>query len=172
MPKELRKPIQEYINTLNDKGSMPSVHHYTSIKGMLGILESGRMWFTERTHLNDTSELSHGIAIAQETLSRLGRKQDATRLDEIAKSVFHDFRFFSGSFSFEGDDLSQWRNYADDVRGVVLSFKASAFNNPKHFIDQLIADSPTAVVCPMSYDQSCLESVISRNGLCTSVRCI
>jgi hypothetical protein len=160
MVSELWNPIQEYIDTLNNKGSMPAVHHYTTIRGALGILESGRMWLTERTHLNDPSELSLGIAIAEATLSQLGRKQDATRLDEVVRKVFHDFRFFSGSFSFEYDDLSQWRNYADDGTGVILSFKASAFNNPKHYIDQLIIDNPTAIACPMSYCQTCLKNVI------------
>jgi len=140
---------------------MPAVHHYTSVRGALGILETGQLWFTERTHLNDPSELSHGIEIASAILCRQGRKQDATRLDEVANGVFRDFRFFSASFSFEDDDLSQWRNYADDGMGVVLSFKASAFNNPKAYIDQRIADNPTALVCPMSYDRTCLENVIN-----------
>ena len=51
MTSKLWEPIQE-----NNKSSMPAVHHYTSIKGVLGIFESGRMWFTERTHLNDPSK--------------------------------------------------------------------------------------------------------------------
>jgi hypothetical protein len=138
------------------------VHHYTTIKGALGILEGGRMWLTERTHLNDPSELSHGIAVAQATLSQLGRKRDAMRLDEVVKSVFRDFRFFSASFSFQDDDLAQWRNYADDGKELVLSFKASAFNNPKTHADRFITDNPTVIVCSISYDRKCLEDVINR----------
>ncbi len=33
----LWEPIQEHINRLNN-GSMPAVHHYTTLKGALGIL--------------------------------------------------------------------------------------------------------------------------------------
>lgn len=161
MISNLWKPIEKYIGKLNGKSSMPAVHHYTNVKGALGILESGRIWFTERAHLNDPSEVSHGIDIAAAILREQGRKDDAGRLDGAAHDVFRDFRFFSASFSFEGDDLSQWRAYADDGKGVVLSFKASVFNNPKAHIDNFVPDNPTALVCPMSYSSDELRSVIA-----------
>jgi hypothetical protein len=157
----LWKPIEEFIARLNGRGSMPGVHHYTSVRGALGILESGRLWFTERAHLNDHSEVSHGVEIAKAILRDQNRKDDADHLAAGAQNVFRDFRFFSGSFSLEGNDLHQWRNYADDGRGVVLSFKASSFNNPKAHIDNFIPDNPTALVCPMSYSSDELRSVIA-----------
>jgi hypothetical protein len=157
----LWKPIEEYINKLNNNGSMPAVHHYTNVKGALGILESGRIWFTERAHLNDPSEVSHGIEMAAAILRERGKTEDASRLDGAAQNVFRDFRFFSASFSFEGDDRSQWRAYADDGKGVVLSFKASAFTNPKAHIDKFVPGNPSALVCPMSYSSDELRSVIA-----------
>jgi hypothetical protein len=156
----LWEPIQNYINKL-DNGSMSAVHHYTSLKGALGILESGRIWFTERSHLNDPSEVSCGLEIAKKIFRSRDRASDATLLEKSAERVFCEFRFFSASFSFKCDDLSQWRNYADDGKGVVLSFRASSFNNPKAHIEGFIKDDPTAFVCPMSYAPECLESVIS-----------
>jgi hypothetical protein len=156
---KLWNPIQEHINGLS-RGNMPAVHHYTTLKGALGILASGRMWFTERVHLNDPSELAHGIKIAERVLSGLGRKHDVERLQEAVKRVFQEFRFFSASFSFESNDISQWENYADHGRGVVLSFKATTFNNPKAHIDALIGGDATAVVCPMSYDTARLAVLI------------
>jgi len=161
MTSELWQPIQEYIDTLAN-GSMPAVHHYTTLKGALGILETGRIWFTERTHLNDPSEISYGLEIADKVLHERNRASDAGRFKTSAQDVFRDFRFFSASFSFECDDISQWRNYADDGKGVVLSFKASAFNAPKTHVDSLIGDNLTALVCPISYELPCLESVINR----------
>jgi hypothetical protein len=155
----LRGPIQQYIDKLNN-GSMPAVHHYTSLKGALGILESGQMWFTERSHLNDPSEISSGLQIAEKILCGRDRASDAAQLRQSAERVFGDFRFFSASFSFKCDDLSQWRNYADDGKGVVLSFRTSAFNNPKTHIKRFVKDDPTVLVCPMSYAPECLQSVI------------
>jgi hypothetical protein len=160
MTSDLWGPIQKYIDKLNDR-SMPAVHHYASLKGALGILESGRMWFTERAHLNDPSEVSCGLEIAEKVLGERSKTSDARRLKESAESAFRDFRFFSASFSFECDDLSQWRNYADDGMGVVLSFRASAFNNPKAHVERFIKDDPNVFVCPMSYAPECLEGVVS-----------
>jgi hypothetical protein len=157
---DLWEPIQKYITELNNKRPMPGVHHYTSVKGALGILESGHMWFTERTHLNDPSEISHGIDLAKSILCAKGRNHDATHLDDSTKTIFRDFRFFSASFSLKHDDLSQWRNYADNGKGVVLSFKASSFNNPHTHINKIIPDYPTVFVCPMSYEPERLEQVI------------
>lgn len=79
---DLWEPIQKYIGALNTR-SMPAVHHYTSVKGALGILDSGQMWFTERAHLNDPSEISHGIDLAKSILCAKGRSYDATRLDAL-----------------------------------------------------------------------------------------
>src|SRR5579863_492549 len=157
MVSKLWQPLQEHINSVD--GSMPAVHHYTSLSGALGILESGRLWFTERAHLNDPSEISHGIQIARALLLEEGRTTDASRLGDRAERVFRDFRFFSASFSFAGDDASQWVKYADGGQGIVLSFKASVFNDPKAFVDGLITDNPTAIVCPMSYDATRLRSI-------------
>src|SRR5260370_37849054 len=111
MGSKLWQPIQEHINSIN--GSMPAVHQYTSLSSGLGILGSGRIWFTERAHLNDPSEISHGIQIAQALLLKHGRTTDAKRLADSAARVLRDFRFFSASFSFADDDASQWVKYAD-----------------------------------------------------------
>jgi len=158
---DLWKPIQEHINKL-DKSSMPAVHHYTSLEVALGILKSGRMWFTERTHLNDPSEVLRGLEIAASILRKRDRVSDATHLEANAQGVFRNFRFFSASFSFEPDDISQWRSYADDGRGVALSFKASMFKEAKAHVDRFISDDPTVLVCPMSYENTCLEFIISQ----------
>lgn len=163
MISELREPINAYIEQLEQNTPKAAVHHYTSIEGALGILKSGRMWFTERTHLNDPFEISHGIEIAREILRCNGKKMEADKLGETAKKVFDDFRFFSASFSFEFDDACQWKKYGDKGRGAVLSFKTvapSAFTNPKKFIDSLIIGNPSVISCPICYDMSSLRTVI------------
>jgi hypothetical protein len=158
----LWEPIRKYIEELNSSGSMSGMHHYTTASGALAILGSGRMWFTERAHLNDSCEILLGIETAKAILCGLGRKEDALNIDGSAKKVFCDFRFFSASFSRRFDDPSQWYNYADDGKGVALSFKASAFSNPKAYVDEFIKEDSTALVCPMAYDQVMLQSIILR----------
>ncbi len=149
MTSSLWEPIGEFINERLNQGSMPAVHHYTSVRGALGILESGKFWFTERAHLNDPSEISHGIEIATEILKERGRHGDANRFGRCTANVFRDCRFFSGSFTFKDDDLSQWINYGDEGKGVILTLRASAFNNPKKHVDRFVREDLTAVVCPI-----------------------
>jgi len=156
---DLWKPIQEHIGKLNS-GSPRGVHHYTTLSGAIGILKSKQMWFSERSHLNDRSEVSYGLELAANILRERNRASDATHLETRAKDVFRDFRFFSASFSFEPDDLSHWTNYADDGQGVTLSFRADTFDKPKEHVGKFINDPQNVFVCPMSYDVACLESII------------
>ena len=160
MTSDLWKPIDKHLRQIN--GSMPAVHHYTSLRGALGILETGKLWFTERSHLNDRQEISLGIGICEDVLLSQDRTSDARQFCAAVQDVFARFRFFSASFSFPMNDNNQWRDYADGGRGVVLSFKASAFNNPGQHIDGLIPDNPpaTAIVAPMSYGEAGLRTVI------------
>jgi hypothetical protein len=39
----------------------PTIFHYTDVKGALGIMQTGRLWFTERAHLNDPVEIEYGL---------------------------------------------------------------------------------------------------------------
>jgi len=160
MTSDLWGPIKNHLERIN--GHMPAVHHYTSLSGALGILETGRLWFTERSHLNDRQEISLGIGICEDVLLSQDRASDARQFREEVQNIFARFRFFSASFSFPMNDNNQWRDYADGGRGVVLSFKASAFNNPEQHINGLIPDNPTAnaIVAPMSYGEAGLRTVI------------
>ena len=111
-----------------------TIYHYTDVKGALGILESGRFWLTERAHLNDPSEIKHGLGMAVgivenlEAASPTVLRHLSTRLlkDGLDKAVLY-FGFYVASFSFDPDDLGQWRAYSEEGRGVALGFSSSAF---------------------------------------------
>ena len=53
-----------------------TLYHYTDGQGLRGILESGRLWFTDYRHLNDPSELTHGIKMAHDAARLLGNGAD------------------------------------------------------------------------------------------------
>lgn len=161
MESKLWWPIFCHIKQM--EGRAESVHHYTNGDGALAILERGHLWFTERAHLNDPSEVSHGIGIAQEILRDNGKKEQAEKLGEIAKSVFREFLFFSASFSFEADDACQWKKYGDNGHGVALTFRTaypSIFTEPHEYVQSLGLGRPNAFVCPMSYSEAKLRQII------------
>jgi hypothetical protein len=52
------------------------LYHYTSGRGLKGILQSGQIWFTDYRHLNDPSELTHGIDMARDVARMIGTGAD------------------------------------------------------------------------------------------------
>jgi hypothetical protein len=55
--------------------TMP-LYQYTGWGVLCGIIESESVWFTDYRHLNDPSELSHGVEVAQEVLHAVGQGAD------------------------------------------------------------------------------------------------
>lgn len=105
------------------------VYHYTDDKGLRGILETGQLWLSDIFSLNDPSELSHGFSHVVKILNekaadgpgetRIFAKHFADFLDRGMEGSAH---YFVCSFSSDGDDLGQWRAYADNGRGYALGF--------------------------------------------------
>ncbi|HTQ70726.1 MAG TPA: hypothetical protein VMH92_04435, partial [Acidocella sp.] len=52
------------------KASDP-VYHYTDSNGLAGILNSGKLWMTEASHLNDPDEINFGANQINAALQRI-----------------------------------------------------------------------------------------------------
>jgi len=138
-----------------------TIYHYTSVKSALGIIQSGRFWFTERAHLNDPVEIQYGLRIAHELFEREARRRSA-----IQEYTFTHFQgtlnlelvingFWIASFSRLDDHLGQWRNYADNGRGVCLGFSAEKFNMAK--LAQTLPITPNSLRFLVDYDEGHLR---------------
>jgi hypothetical protein len=135
--------LKEKINALIYKdltsaASIPfqdTIYHYTDVKGVLGILEAGRLWFTERVHLNDPVEIRYGVDIAHQLFKaaaargRLIPENAASHLKGEHDVDLAMYGFWICCFSLNGDDFGQWRSYADDGRGVCLGFSTNKLDN-------------------------------------------
>ena len=130
------------------------LYHYTNAQGLRGILESGRVWFTDYRHLNDPSELTHGIKVAHDVAQSL-----CEGADDRVRSFLEDFvfmlrpdnfagnlEFFIASFSRKRDDLGQWRAYADNGKGYAIGFAPEMFA-----ITDPIPGKPGEVLGPVRY---------------------
>lgn len=129
--------VQSFLATLESQPPPPIIYHYTNDVGLKGILETGRLWLTDIFSLNDPSELTHGFSVAINTLtSKLARD---SAVGQIFNKNFAAFaqqgaipkvaHFFMCSFSSSGDDLGQWRAYADNGRGYAVGFDAKALED-------------------------------------------
>ena len=140
------------------------LYHYTNGYGLKGILESGRIWFTDYRHLNGPSELTHGIDMAHDVARLLSMAADGRSrlfLENIKDLFRHDnfattLEFFIASFSRARDDLGQWRAYADNGRGFAIGFSPGIF-----CIGDPVPDRLPEFVGPVRYK---LNEVCGRHG--------
>ncbi len=122
-------------DAVNDHISRPipsTLWHYTSYAALKGIVSSKQIWATEYRFLNDREEFLHAKELAQKLAEEepeyTGQAFPAREMLQKAVNVvfntgyLHEerLRIMVASFSEEGDQLSQWRGYADDSRGVSI----------------------------------------------------
>lgn len=114
------------------------LYHYTTLSGLKGIIENGKIWATNILYLNDSEEFFNAReafnsvfetmwdtpkimdVLAKEEkdfLSLLGR-----RIEKIFEYNEDGFKVFVSSFSESADKLSQWRGYCPDGSGICVGF--------------------------------------------------
>lgn len=102
------------------------IYHYTDLNGLKGIIESGSLWATHFSFLNDSNELIHGMNCLENALQYLRDDFNPKTLTFIEQALTH-FRMhraahvYNFSFCLEPDLLSQWRGYGSS-QGVCLEF--------------------------------------------------
>jgi hypothetical protein len=94
----------------------PTVYHYTSVDTAVKILNSFEMWCTNVSLSNDPSEGVHGQAVIDDACVR---DRDLL-LQGARKLISEDIEGYATSFSTAADELTQWRSYCGNGRGVSL----------------------------------------------------
>jgi hypothetical protein len=150
--------LQPYVAALEEQ-EPPPIFHYTSAAGVQGILATGTFRLTDAFQLNDPRELTHGLGLLDAVLAEAAKNGPSELV--IFRSRMRSFvdqggvqataHYFVGSFSILGDDLPQWRSYADDGHGFALEFDAGrlerAFAQPR-------GGPFNTATFPVSYDES------------------
>jgi hypothetical protein len=73
LPHTLETAIQDYhdwsdkyFRTVEARNKVTTPRfHYTDLRGLDGIFKSGQIWFADYRHLNDQTELMHGIGLVR-----------------------------------------------------------------------------------------------------------
>jgi hypothetical protein len=109
------------------------LYHYTSLDGLIGIINGNSVWASHCKYLNDSTEyihalnfpisLSNDIYMEDDYLSPFGFSMRKA-LDEMK----HNDVYVS-SFSEKSDLLSQWRGYCPPGRGVCIGFNRDVLEN-------------------------------------------
>ena len=104
------------------------LYHYCGGDAFWSIIEKGDIWLSDIFSLNDSTELKWGRDTFLKVFLEHPHLFDDDFRDFAIYMVFsmHEgMRPFVGSFSANGDLLSQWRAYSDDGRGFSLGLRAS-----------------------------------------------
>lgn len=141
--------------------------HYTTGKGLEGILEHGTIWLTNAFQLGDTSELRHAFSVMNRCLGQrafpgappeIGAFADSIRRLETLNALPEIASFFVVSFSLNPDEITQWCRFADDARGYALIFDADLLE--KRWGVQVPGRSWNPTTFPVSYDEAEIVNLI------------
>lgn len=99
------------------------VYHYTSVESLFKIVTSRRLRLGNIFFMNDSMEVEWLFKQAAEVMEQTeGEYVDA--LGGVLLMRGFDY-IFCGCFTERCDDLSQWRGYADDGRGIAIGVDLS-----------------------------------------------
>lgn len=110
-----------YSEILNRK-DLPTLFHYTTPAGLLGISFSKKIWATDVRFLNDKKEFQHTLDIINSIIEDFYKVNDKpNKIKDIDYNFIEHLRInlrrkwtpevYVASFTEEGDLLSQWRGY-------------------------------------------------------------
>jgi len=147
--------VRNFVSKIEAKTIPDTIYHYTDQKGLLGILESGKIHVTDIFGLNDPSEVRHGINHVCNILTAEAKdrhpatREFADRIIEIINVGDMDkiASFYVACFSCDKEDLGQWRAYGDNGNGYAIGFDRKLLENA--FIGQ---DGHNETF-PISYDE-------------------
>lgn len=113
--------------------TLHKLYHYTTQKGIIGILGSKQLWATSILFMNDAKELLYALNITKRIIDNLitTSKSEVKQLlikfekllDDLPENSLKSVFIFS--LSEESDLLSQWRGYCTEGNGYSIGFDIS-----------------------------------------------
>lgn len=106
------------------------LYHYTTLTGLLGIVQDSTLWASDIRYMNDSAELKHSADLIRlEVQDRIARGRGKANLlgqfvDWVDNRITNGHLLFGASFRSHGNLLSQWRGYSAHGKGVSLGFSA------------------------------------------------
>src|SRR6516162_523469 len=138
--------IQEQINLLKvlEFNNQEVIWHYTSGDALLGVVETGTLYATQVSCLNDSTEIRYGEKLLRDAFMniRTDAMEEKVLLERIIRTTVEEpatptnvgSAWFVTCFSTEKDDLSQWRAYSGGENGYAIAFLAGGFFGRGSFV--------------------------------------
>lgn len=126
--------IDDILRRLYSTVPTDTLYHYTSLSGLLGIVDSGHLRASDVRYMNDSTELRHTLELLRDHITRrvIAGTDHPALLNQLQEWLSHRIvggpMLFGASFRANGNLLSQWRGYSVHGKGVSLGF------NPQHIL--------------------------------------
>ena len=153
-----------------------TLYHYTTFKGLLGILASRTLWASDIRYMNDSAEMKHAAdLIKQDVARRIAEGHHNPKLLNqfqywVGHRITHGHMLFSASFRSNGNLLSQWRGYSSHGKGVSVGFdprRSSPWrsSSPSRSAAASMTRRPSSALIRQVVDA--VEAVAEAEGECT-----
>lgn len=132
MLENFEKYLYQKVFPLKPPGT---IYHYTTQKGILGIVPPRSMWATQVHFLNDKNEVFLTFKLLEKELRRMAGESQSPEYRNLLKDIRHNLsnvdqtHICTISFCESGDLLSQWRGYAAQGKGYALGFDLATLSN-------------------------------------------
>lgn len=140
-----------------DLRGIETVWHYTDGNGFLGILQSGRLYATQVSALNDSRETEYATDLFKEEVKKAiaeqaGHSEVVSFFQSILEQIKEEpdnptqgiSKFYVSCFSTHADDLNQWSKYTKASPGrFAIAFHPNGLNRePNSTLYRVIYDRP------------------------------
>ena len=162
-----RKFVSDLAKELGvfDLNGIETVWHYTDGNGFLGILQSGRLYATQVSALNDSKETEYATDLFKEEVKKAiieqaGKGDVVSFFQSILEQVKETpdnptqgiSKFYVACFSSRPDDLNQWSKYTKASPGrFAIGFYPKGLNR-----------EPNSTLYRVIYDRAKLEAAVKK----------
>lgn len=127
MPTENANPDLSLLPFLMSRPPPEILYHYTSIEGLLGIIEKKEIWATHIMYMNDAQEFKLFIDLVKRDLEPLLKTDISTLKDlenqlDLVSIIGTQFNICVASFSEVPDALDQYRGYGGHGPSFCIGF--------------------------------------------------
>lgn len=102
--------------------------HYTSLQGLIGIVENNEIWLSDHRFVNDELEYEYGKQLALSTIAEMARSEENTEFSAFLQQLLSSFQkpsgrgVYIGSMSLSPDKLDQWKGYGNSSESICIKF--------------------------------------------------
>ncbi|EKJ87024.1 Protein of unknown function (DUF2971) [Leptospira meyeri] len=115
--------LENFLRTSKEIIVPEVVYHYCSLDSFTKIIESGKLFLSHHSAMNDLSDTRLFFHLLYQKAQTIVNQSNREILNDFLHFFEQNLRdYFIACFSKEPDVLSQWNMYGDQGRGVAIGF--------------------------------------------------